>query len=230
MQSVSRMIFGPTQEERVKAVQSQLRSEQRHLDRELRQLDAASSKAKAEVKRLAKKGDVKSAKILAREIVRTGKQKERLTLSKARLGSIGMQLQHQMAMYKVTGSMQKSTEVMKLSNQLVKLPEMTKAMREMSAEMMKAGILEEMMDDTLDSGVLGEDEEELEEEAQGEVDKVLFELTDGKLGAAQSTGALADLDSVAAEATDESARREREEEEKREMDRMQAALDGLLRG
>ncbi|CAD6911420.1 unnamed protein product [Tilletia controversa] len=211
MQSLSRMVFGPTQEERVKTVQSQLRSEQRHLDRELRQLDAASAKAKGEVKRLAKKGDVKSAKILAREIVRTNKQKERLTLSKARLGSIGMQLQHQMAMYKVTGSMQKSTEVMKLSNQL-------------------AGIMEEMMDDTLDSGVLGEDEEELEEEAQGEVDKVLYELTDGKLGAAQSTAPLADLDAVGVEPSTESARRERDEEEKREMDRMQAALDGLLRG
>ncbi|CAD6962121.1 unnamed protein product [Tilletia laevis] len=187
------MVFGPTQEERVKTVQSQLRSEQRHLDRELRQLDAASAKAKGEVKRLAKKGDVKSAKILAREIVRTNKQKERLTLSKARLGSIGMQLQHQMAMY-------------------------------------KAGIMEEMMDDTLDSGVLGEDEEELEEEAQGEVDKVLYELTDGKLGAAQSTAPLADLDAVGVEPSTESARRERDEEEKREMDRMQAALDGLLRG
>ncbi|CAD6892772.1 unnamed protein product [Tilletia caries] len=193
MQSLSRMVFGPTQEERVKTVQSQLRSEQRHLDRELRQLDAASAKAKGEVKRLAKKGDVKSAKILAREIVRTNKQKERLTLSKARLGSIGMQLQHQMAMY-------------------------------------KAGIMEEMMDDTLDSGVLGEDEEELEEEAQGEVDKVLYELTDGKLGAAQSTAPLADLDAVGVEPSTESARRERDEEEKREMDRMQAALDGLLRG
>jgi len=121
----------------VKAVQAQLRSEHRHLDRELRQLDAASAKAKAEVKRLAKKGDTKSAKILAREIVRTNKQKERLTLSKARLGSIGMQLQHQMAMYKVTGSMQKSTEIMKLSNQLVKLPQISKVMREMSMEMTK---------------------------------------------------------------------------------------------
>jgi charged multivesicular body protein 3 len=44
---------------------------------------------------------------------------------------------------------------------------------------LQAGIMEEMMEDTLDSGVLGEDEDELEEEAQGEVDKVLFELTDG---------------------------------------------------
>jgi charged multivesicular body protein 3 len=40
--------------------------------------------------------------------------------------------------------------------------------------------MEEMLEDTLDIG----DDEELEEEADAEVDKVLFELTDGKLGEA----------------------------------------------
>lgn len=44
--------------------------------------------------------------------------------------------------------------------------------------------MEEMMDDTLAM----EDDEELEEEADAEVDKVLFELTDGKLGLAGSVG------------------------------------------
>lgn len=48
----------------------------------------------------------------------------------------------------------------------------------------KAGILEEMLDDTLEM----EDDEELEEEADAEVDKVLFELTNGKLGEAGSAG------------------------------------------
>lgn len=85
-----------------------------------------------------------------------------------------------MAMFKVTGSMSKSVEIMKLSNQLVKLPQMNAVMRQMSEEMVKAGIMEEMMEDTMDSGVLGEDEDELEEEAQGQVDKILFELTDGE--------------------------------------------------
>jgi charged multivesicular body protein 3 len=77
-------------------VQQQLKREERQLDREVRQIDAATNKAKAEVKKLAKKGDVKSAKILAREVVRSNKQKNRLTTSKARLNSIGMQLQHQL--------------------------------------------------------------------------------------------------------------------------------------
>lgn len=41
------------------------------------------------------------------------------------------------ATLKVTGTLQKSTEIMKLSNNLVKLPELSKTMQNMSAEMMK---------------------------------------------------------------------------------------------
>lgn len=44
--------------------------------------------------------------------------------------------------------------------------------------------MEEMIDETMQL----EDDEELEEEADAEVDKVLFELTDGKLGQAGSVG------------------------------------------
>ena len=56
----------------------------------------ATSKARQTVKQLAVKGDVKSAKILAKEVVRSNKQKDRLSVSKARLGSIGTQLSQQM--------------------------------------------------------------------------------------------------------------------------------------
>lgn len=94
---------------------------------------------------------------------------------------------------------------MKLSNQLVSLPQLSGTMRAMSEEMMKvrpssrsrllgrrahpfarsqAGIMSEMLDETMDG--LDEDEVELEEEAQEEVDKVLWQITDGKLG--QSAG------------------------------------------
>ena len=101
---------------------------------------------------------MKSARILAREVVRSDRQKDRLSVSKARLGSIGTQLSQQMgaslvndrcaygsrncliAMVKVTGALQKSTEIMKLSNQLVKLPQISQTMREMSMEMTKVRI------------------------------------------------------------------------------------------
>ena len=44
--------------------------------------------------------------------------------------------------------------------------------------------MEEMVDDTLEM----QEDDEIEEEADAEVDKVLFELTDGKLGEAGSVG------------------------------------------
>lgn len=62
----------------------------------LGQLDTATNKAKQTVKQLATKGDVKSARILAKEVVRSNKQKDRISVSKARLGSIGHQLSQQM--------------------------------------------------------------------------------------------------------------------------------------
>lgn len=101
------------------------------------------------------KGDVKSARMLAKEVVRSSRQKDNLSVSKARLGSISTQLAQQLggsvmhsqkppidtisllAMAKVTGSLQKSTEIMKLSNSLIKLPQVSQTMREMSMEMTK---------------------------------------------------------------------------------------------
>ncbi|KAL1697090.1 Snf7-domain-containing protein [Schizophyllum commune] len=183
MDSINRFIWGPTPEQRVREWQAKLRAESRKLDREMHQLDVRAKDAKKTVKQLATKGDVKSARILAREVVRVDRQKDRMSVSKARLGSINYQLQQQLAMAKVTGALQKSTEIMKLSNSLIRLPQISQTMREMSMEMMKAGILEEMTQDMLD---MDADDEELEEEADAEVDQVLFALTDGKLGQAGS--------------------------------------------
>ena len=44
-------------------------------------------------------------------------------------------------MAKVTGTLQKSTEIMKASNSLVKLPQISQSMREMSMEMTKVRII-----------------------------------------------------------------------------------------
>ncbi|GBE79728.1 vacuolar sorting protein Vps24 [Sparassis latifolia] len=216
MQTLNRFLYGPTAEERVRAWQGKLRQEQRTLDREMRQLDAVTNKARQTVKQLANKGDIKSARILAREVVRSNRQKDRLSVSKARLGSIATQLMQQMAMAKVTGSLQKSTEIMKLSNALIKLPQISQVMREMSMEMTKAGILEEMMDDTLEM----EDDEEIEEEADAEVDKVLFDLTNGKLGQAASVET--ELPSLQDKVD--------EEETERAMEQYRQQLNGLLSG
>ncbi|KAJ7068329.1 vacuolar sorting protein Vps24 [Mycena amicta] len=199
MQSINRFLYGPTPEEKVREWQGKLRTEARHLDWEMRELEKATRQARQQVKQHATRGDVKSARLLAREVVRSEKQKDRLSVSKARLNSIGQQLTQQMALVKVTGALQKSTEIMKLSNSLIRLPQISQTMREMSMEMTKAGIMEEMVAGTLEM----EDDDELLEEADEEVDKVLAELTDGKLGLAGSVGALPSLqDKLEDEATE----------------------------
>lgn len=56
----------------------------------------ATDNTKKELKVLAKRGDVKNARLLAKEVVRSHKVQDRLSVSKARLGSIGIQLQNQL--------------------------------------------------------------------------------------------------------------------------------------
>lgn len=80
---------------------------------------------------------------------------------------------------KIEGSLKASTGIMKDVNSLVRLPELTGTMRELSQELVKAGIIEEMVGDSLPDDQLLEGEDD---EAEAEVDKVLGEILQGKLG------------------------------------------------
>lgn len=46
--------------------------------------------------------------------------------------------------------MQKSAEVMRIMNNLIKLPEIAATMQSLSREMVKAGVLEDLVDDVMD--------------------------------------------------------------------------------
>jgi charged multivesicular body protein 3 len=114
----------------------------------------------------------KEVRDFARELVRARKASARLVTSKAQLASVQMQVNEAFAVRKIEGSIRASVGIMKEVNSLIRLPELHATMREVSMELMKAGIIEEMVDD-----VLPEDGEmDLEGEAEGEVDKVLGEI------------------------------------------------------
>ncbi|KAH7237565.1 Snf7-domain-containing protein [Fusarium redolens] len=109
----------------------------------------------------------------ARELVRARKTSARLITSKAQLNSVQMQVQEAFAVRKIEGSIRASVGIMKDVNSLIRLPELAGTMQELSVELMKAGIIEEMVEDSLpaDGDMLMEDEE-----VDGEVDKVLGEI------------------------------------------------------
>jgi len=176
-------LFGKTPEpkEQVSEWCKKLRKESNQIDRQINGIRREEAKVTKSLKDAAKKGDKDVCKILAKEVVHSRKTVNKLYCAKANINSVQMQMKGQLATIKVAGSMQKSAEVMKTMQQLVKLPEIQKTMMEMSKEMMKAGIIEEMMEDTMESIT---DADDMEEEANEEIDKVLYELTAGKLGEA----------------------------------------------
>ncbi|XP_061183998.1 charged multivesicular body protein 3-like [Saccostrea echinata] len=177
-------LFGKEKKENPKEMVNQwthnLRKEGYNIDRQIRGIQREEEKVKRSLKESAKKGEKESCKILAKEIVRSRKAVNRLYTSKAHMNSVQMQMKNQLATLRIAGALEKSTEVMKSMQALIKIPEIQATMREMSKEMMKAGILEEMLEDTMETL----DDDELEEEADSEVEKVLYELTAGELGKA----------------------------------------------
>ena len=60
-------------------------------------------------------------------------------------------------------------QVMKVVNDLIKVPELNQTMQQMSREMMKAGLIEETMGEMMDDAF---DTDDIEEDADAEVDKV----------------------------------------------------------
>ncbi|KAJ1909718.1 Vacuolar protein-sorting-associated protein 24 [Tieghemiomyces parasiticus] len=212
----------PKPEELVRKWRQTIQSQQRVLNRQIRNIELEEAKTRKTLKTLAKKKDLKSSKILARELVRSGKQRQRIHTSIAQLNSINMELQRQAAMLKVAGHLSKSTEVMHQVNNLVRVPQIAAAVQEMSQEMMKAGIISDMIEDTLDTM----DDEGIEDEAEEEVNKVLYEITDGLLGQAGTVGP--QLTPAESEVPPSKAAENQEtEEEEADLDEMQARLAAL---
>ncbi|XP_020481473.1 charged multivesicular body protein 3 isoform X2 [Labrus bergylta] len=191
----------------------------RMIDRQIRDIQREQEKVKRSIKDAAKKGQKDVCVILAKEMIQSKRAISKLHASKAQMNSVVLSMNNQLAVVRVAGSLQKSTEVMKAMQNLVKIPEIQATMRDLSKEMMKAGIIEEMLEDTFESM---EDGEDMEEAAEAEVDKILFEITAGALGKAPSkvTDALPDMEPPGATAASD-------EEPDEDIEAMQSRLAAL---
>ncbi|XP_064630406.1 charged multivesicular body protein 3-like [Lineus longissimus] len=164
---------------------SAVRKEGRGLDRQIRAIQNEEAKVVKQIKAAAKKGDNDVCRILAKEVVNSRKAVNKIYCTKAHLSSVEMQMKSQLATLRVAGSLSKSTEVMKSMQALIKVPEVMATMQAMSKEMMKAGILEEMIDDTFESL----EDDDLEDDADAEVERILNEVVKGVIDTAPAAGA-----------------------------------------
>ena len=151
-----------------------LRKNKRELDASMRQLQNLRVKTEGLVKKAAKSKDPKSARVYAKELININKQYTKLHISKARIDSISMSCNEQWSMNKFKDSLHLLTGVMRDVNQLVNIGAVLTTMQELLKELMKAGIIDEMIDDAIDV----DNGEELEDESQEEVDKIILNLTE----------------------------------------------------
>ena len=167
-------LTGPTLEEQVRKWKSELKKQERLLERKIREVDAEEKKLVGEIKRMGENPNQRNnVKLLAKTVVQARKSKDNLYTSIAHTRSVQLQLQQQLGMLKVTKQLQQSAEVMKMVNRLMKLPEISQVMRQMSLEMEKAGIIGEILDDVLFDDAV---EEEAEEQVEQLIDEILMPI------------------------------------------------------
>ena len=205
---------------------SLIRANTRKLDRDIAQLKMLDSKTRQYILAASKRGQknpsqakqaVTETRTFAKELIRIRKQSSRLATSKAQLQSVQYQVQEAFSVRKIEGSIRASTGIMKDVNTLVRLPELMGTMRELSQELVKAGIIEEMVSDSLPDDQLLDNEDE---EAETEVEKVLGEVLQGKLPAGK----------VAEKPVDEEPQAEEEEDledQEATLEQMRGRLEAL---
>ncbi|KAL9088467.1 MAG: hypothetical protein Q9165_006191 [Trypethelium subeluteriae] len=228
MQAVRHAIWGPSPEEQKRKCNALVRSNVRKLDRDIVQLKQLEGKTKTFILQASKRAQrnpsqakqaLQETRIFAKELIRVRKQNARLQTSKAQLQSVQMQVNEAFSVRKIEGSIKASTGIMKDVNTLVRLPELTGTMRELSQELVRAGIIEEMVGDSLPEDQLLEGEDE---EAETEVDKILGEVLKDRLPPAAETPATEEV------ATPQPAVEEEDEEDSQELlEQMRGRLEAL---
>ncbi|KAI9037222.1 ESCRT-III subunit protein VPS24 [Aspergillus affinis] len=188
METLKAVFFGPDPQTQMRKCNQIIRSNTRQLDRDIMQLKTLDTKTRQYILNASRRGQrnpsqAKQAqtesKTFARELVRIRKQSTRLTTSRAQLQSVQMQVNEAFSMRKIQGSLKTSAGIMKDVNTLIRLPELSATMHQLSTELVRAGIIEEGVDDAIPNNDFLEDE--IEDEADAEVDKILQEILHGKL-------------------------------------------------
>ncbi|KAI0853964.1 hypothetical protein F5Y00DRAFT_224112 [Daldinia vernicosa] len=193
MESLKALFVKPDPNAQMRKCNALIRSNIRKLDRDINQVKQVEIKTKNLIIQADRRSQrnpqqakqaQREVRDFAKELIRARRTSARLVTSKAQLNSVQMQVNEAFAVRKIEGSIRASVGVMKDVNSLVRLPQLAGTMRELSLELMKAGVIEEMVGENLPVDDMLEDEEE---EAEGEVDKVLGEILKGRMEKAGET-------------------------------------------
>jgi hypothetical protein len=170
-----------------KETKREVRSGQRDLEREIRELDRQEKQITAELKQRARAPGVNpntdsALKAMAKQLVNVRANKTKLYGAKAHLGAVGMHASSMASQVAAASAVSSVTSAMASANSAMSAQETAKIMAQFQMENEKLQVKEEMMNDALAEAF---DNDEMEEEADNVTNQVLAELgveLDSKFG------------------------------------------------
>jgi len=162
-----------TPEEMLRKNQRALTKAMRELDRERSKMEQQEKKIIADIKKMAKAGQMDAVKIMAKDLVRTRRYVKKFMLMRANIQAVSLKIQTLKSQAAMANAMKGVTKAMGNMNKQMKLPEIQKIMMEFEKQSEIMDMKGEMMEDAIDD-VMGDEDEE--EESDAIVAQVLDEL------------------------------------------------------
>ena len=145
----------------------------RSLERERTGLQRQEKALINDIKKNAKAGQMKSAKIMAKDLVRIRKHQEKFVGLTAQLRAISLQMTAVGSTAQLSESMKKVTRSMMMLNKQVNLPQLQQVMQEFMKQSEQMEMKQEIMGDSIEDAM---DDVEDEEETEQVVNQVLDEI------------------------------------------------------
>ncbi|XP_034050017.1 charged multivesicular body protein 2a [Thalassophryne amazonica] len=168
-------IFGSrkTPDQLLRENQRALNRAMRDLDRERSKLEQQEKKIIADIKKMAKQGQMDAVKVMAKDLVRTRRYVKKFIMMKANIQAVSLKIQTLKSNNAMAQAMKGVTKAMATMNKQMKLPQIQKIMMEFEKQTEIMDMKEEMMNDAIDDA-MGDDDDE--EESDAIVSQVLDEL------------------------------------------------------
>merc|ERR1712086_19994 len=160
----------------------------RDLDRERAQLEKQEKQHIIEIKKMAKKNEMATVRIMAKDLVRTRATQKKFMMMKANIQAVSLKISTIKSQHAMAEAMKGVTKAMGRMNKNMKLPQIQKIMQEFEKQSAMMDMKEEMMNDVMDDAMGDEDDEE---ESEAVVSKVLDELgleMGGEMGSIPGVG------------------------------------------
>jgi len=123
----------------------------RDLDRERAQLEKQEKQHIIEIKKMAKKNEMATVRIMAKDLVRTRATQKKFMMMKANIQAVSLKISTIKSQHAMAEAMKGVTKAMGRMNKNMKLPQIQKIMQEFEKQSAMTDMKEEMMNDVMGS-------------------------------------------------------------------------------